>query len=251
MTIDCPYPSHVGALRTLWRQAFGDPEEFLDLFFEAAFDPGRCRCVRENGQVTAALYWFDCRCRGQKLAYIYAVATERSHRGRGHCTRLMEDTHRFLKGGGYAGAVLVPGEPELFAMYRKMGYETCCGIRETACQAGEEPLALTRMDTAGFDLLRNFLLPKGAVEQPGENLRLLDALGEFYEAEGVCAWVTRLPDGSVSGELLGDASLAPGLVKGLGAKRGVFRAPGNDRAFAMYCPFTDDPAPAYFGLAFD
>ena len=55
-------------LKALWKEAFGDPDSWIDSFFAAAFSPERCRCVVKDGQTAAALYWLDCTCNGKKLA---------------------------------------------------------------------------------------------------------------------------------------------------------------------------------------
>ena len=33
----------IPGLRELWKKAFGDTDEFLDLFFSTAYSPDRCR----------------------------------------------------------------------------------------------------------------------------------------------------------------------------------------------------------------
>jgi len=43
-----PQPNHQPALRRLWQAAFGDEDDFLDLFFGLAYDPQRCRCITES-----------------------------------------------------------------------------------------------------------------------------------------------------------------------------------------------------------
>ena len=55
MTIDAPLRSQIPQLRTLWREAFGDSEEFIDGFCETALSADRCRCVTEGEQVVAAV----------------------------------------------------------------------------------------------------------------------------------------------------------------------------------------------------
>ena len=95
-------------LKQLWHMAFGDGEEFIDLFFRTAYAPERCLYLTEDDQITAALYWLDCEYRGQKQAYIYAVATHPDHRGKGLCRMLIQDTHNLLRSRSYAGALLVP-----------------------------------------------------------------------------------------------------------------------------------------------
>ena len=112
----------VSGLRRLWRQAFGDTEESLDLFFARAFSPERCLWSEDEGRITAALYWLECEYRGGKIAYVYAVATDEALRGRGLCRSLMEKLHNVLTSRGYAGSILVPGEPGLVKLYEKLGY---------------------------------------------------------------------------------------------------------------------------------
>ena len=103
MRIDQPAPTHIPALRQLWQEAFGDSDAFLDGFFDTAFSPDRCLCVFEE-DLAAAVYWFDCRFAGRKIAYLYALATKKSHRGRGIARALMEETVARLQKTGYAGA---------------------------------------------------------------------------------------------------------------------------------------------------
>ena len=65
------------------------------------------------------------------------------------------------------------------------------------------------------------------------------------------------PDGTIfAPELLcpQPAEIAPGILRTLGAARGVFRTPDpGGTPFAMFKPLAgwSDPAPAYFGFAFD
>ena len=59
MEIDYPTGVQEPQLRTLWQLSFGDSEEFIAGFFAGGYCPRRCRCAAENGNVAAALYWFD------------------------------------------------------------------------------------------------------------------------------------------------------------------------------------------------
>ena len=91
MTVTTPDCRHIPELRSLWKTAFGDEDAFLDAFFSTAYSPDRCRCIIEDDGIQAALYWFDASCAGHKFAYLYAVATDPAHRGKGLCRKLMED----------------------------------------------------------------------------------------------------------------------------------------------------------------
>ena len=91
MRCDYPTAAQIPGLRALWKEAFEDTDLFLDAFFDRGFHPRRCRCITEQGAVLAALYWFEVNCGRQKYAYLYAVATAKSHRGRGLFGILLEN----------------------------------------------------------------------------------------------------------------------------------------------------------------
>ena len=252
MIIDSPTPVPAPSLKRLWREAFGDTEEFLDTFFTTAFSADRFRCAMEDGEAVAALYWFDCLYEGGRIAYIYAVATAKSHRGRGLCRTLMADTHAHLSRLGYVGAVLVPCSKELFAFYGRLGYRTCSCVRELCVTAGDRDIALRRVDADEYARLRRTLLVRGGVIQENENLEFLSAQAELYAGDNFLLAANE-DGGRLRGiELLGDVNAAPRILRALGYAEGRFRTVGNDIPFAMFYPLEDNaPVPSYFGLAFD
>ena len=252
MTIDFPAAGQLPALRQLWQQAFGDTDAFLDSFFATGFSPDCCRCITENSQLAAALYWFDCKYRGNPVAYLYAIATDEAFRGRGLCHALMENTHTHLASLGYAGAILVPAEKSLFGFYARMGYQNFSSILEFPCSAGERAETLRRIPAEEYARLRRALLPGDAVIQEGAALAFLDTYAAFYAGEALL--LAAVPDGDnvFVPELLGDPGKAPGIVTALGKKTGIFRTPGEGQPFAMYRSFTGELAPTgYFALALD
>lgn len=249
MIINAPTPSQTGDLRRLWQQAFGDTEAYLDAFWQTAFSPDRCRCLVTENRLAAALYWLDCACRGQKLAYLYAVATDGAFRGRGLCHRLMADTHAHLAAKGYAGAVLVPGSEALFRLYEDMGYRPFGGIREfTAAQSG--PAADLRQIAPGeYADLRKTFLPEGSVLQEGPTLTFLQTQVSFYAGDGAVLAAALDGDHAFIPELLGSVP-AERIAAALGVKTVTCRTPG-DAPFGMYLPLENAPPPAYFGFALD
>ncbi|MBR2937046.1 MAG: GNAT family N-acetyltransferase [Oscillospiraceae bacterium] len=242
----------IADLRALWQQAFGDSEETLDAFFATGFSPDRCHYLTENGVIVSTLYWFDCQLNGQKLAYLYAVATDERYRGRGLARRLMTQTHAILKEKGYAGSILVPGSKELFDMYEKLGYRTVSSVKEFSSQQGSAPVALRQINAGQYAVLRRQYLPKGGVRQEGATLDFLQTCCQFYAGGDFLLAAAKEGDCLLARELLGNEKAAPGILRELGISKGQFRTPGNGRDFAMYLPLTDDcPVPAYFGLALD
>lgn len=252
MTIEYPAPSHISGLRALWKEAFGDTDVFLDAFFDIGFSPRRCRCVVEDGAVLAALYWFEMRCEGQNLAYLYAVATAASHRGRGLFSALLADTKKILMEAGFDGILLVPEDENLARMYEKFGFSACTTNHRFAADAGETPIEVREIGPAEFARLRRKMLPAGAVLQEGEMLDFLASQCRFFAGEGWLA-AGQIYDGKlVCPELLGDANAAPGLLRALGVPSGVFRMPGGEEPFGWLLPLHGGCVrPGYFAFALD
>ena len=252
MNISTPIVSQIPSLRNLWKEAFGDSDAFLDTFFKTALHPKRCRCITENDDVLAALYWFDCQHNDHSIAYIYAVATAVSHRGKGLCHQLMADTHHHLTEQGYESTILVPGNPELFHFYEKIGYQTCTTIRKFECEANAEELLLLPVTKEEYAGLRKILLPPNSIIQEKENLDFLSTQSNFYIGPGILFTVCQQEDMLSVIELLGDVSKAPSIVHTLGYKKGTFRTPGKSTPFTMYYPLQNrSTPPSYFAFAFD
>ena len=251
MKPDYPVSGDIPKLRRLWKLAFGDTDEFLDVFFSTAYGPDRCRCIREGDGVVAALYWLDMDLEGQKFAYIYAVATDPVCRGKGLCRNLMEDTAQVLTARGYDGAILVPQEEGLRAMYARMGYLPATTIGEEIC-AASAPCAVTEISPEEYAARRIPLLPAGSILPGPEALRFLAKLARFYAGEGFLAAVSREQEHLRILEYLGDRDIAPALVAALGATEATLRCPGKEKEFAMYRPLTPScKKPEYYPFAFD
>ena len=252
MKIDYPTPELIPQLRALWKEAFGDDDEFLDSFFAAAYSPARCRCVLVDGTVAAALYWFDVTCGEQEMAYIYAVATAAAYREQGFCRALMEDTHLRLSLRGYDGAVLVPDGEALSHMYKQLGYTYCSAVTEFICSAGTDPVPMHRIDRGEYARQRRLLLPEGGIIQEDENLDFLETQASFYSGLSFLLAARQEGDNLVGLELLGNPSVGPGILLSLGLSYGRFRSPGDGKPFAMFHPLKENAqVPTYFGLAFD
>lgn len=238
-------------LKDLWQLAFGDSRDFIQLFFDTAYAPDRCRFLTENGQITAALYWLDCEFAGQNYAYVYAVATHPDHRGKGLCRKLMAQTHQVLRGRGYAAALLRPADDGLRRMYRTMGYRDCTAVSEFTCTAGTA-VPLRKIGPEEYTRLRRPLLPSGGVLQEGVSITYLSSYSDFYTGEGFLLTGAPYAGSFHCMELLGDRKAAPGILAALGFGSGSFRCPGGEIPFAMMLPLSENaPEPGYLGLVFD
>ena len=252
--MNCKHPDgeEIRQLLQLWKAVFGEYDGFWELFLETGFLADHCRCMVENGQVAAGLYWFDCSCGKDKIAYVYAVATHPAHRGRGLCRTLMEEVHALLKSRGYDSVLLVPANEGLREMYRKMGYEDCTRVGKLSCHAGKLAENIRNVDTEEYKHLRRQLLPENGVIQEGRNLSFLAAQAKLLAGDDflLAAW---LEGNTLHGtELLGNAAAAPGILRALGCETGTFQIPGTGQPFAMIHTLHDAAIlPSYFGFSFD
>lgn len=243
---------HIPALKQLWQEAFGDPMPVIDAFFATGFSPDRCSYLLQDGKPVSGLYWFDCCLDGKKLAYLYAVATLKTHRGQGFGRRLMKNTHTLLRENGYVGCVLVPCCEAVRSWYETIGYRTVTAVTEFSCQAGSATISLRKISAGEYAHLRREYLPAGSVIQENATLDFWATQGQFYAGD---SWLLAgSAENSIftAQELLGDPQAAPAILRALNCTEGRFRIPGTDSPFAMLLPLAADcPTPAYFGLAMD
>lgn len=253
MKIDHPKNCDITVLRDIWKEAFGDTEVFLDLFFKTAFKPENALAVFEGDVAVSMLYWFDCEYCGEKIAYVYAVATAKKYRGKGICKAMLENLHKLLKARAYEGALLVPGNKKLFEFYKKLGYITCCSVDYFECDASNQKTEIRIITKSQYAKLRREYLPKRSVVQEKENLDFLATYASFYTGENFLLAAYKDKNKLTGVEYLGDKAKAKDVVSALGCIEGTFMMPGNGTEFAMYHSIGTRGLlpPKYFGLAFN
>ncbi len=253
MTIDFPNLTDIPSLKALWKEAFGDTDEFIDAFFRSAFSTERAICAFEEGKVASVLYYFNCELDGKKIAYLYAIATKKEYRGRGFCSLLMKELHERLSLLGYSGAILVPAGKELFAFYERLGYKTTAYIDELEIRASDEKAKIIEISAEEYAKRRREYLPAQSVIQEGECLDFLKLLVRFCAGDGFIFGIALGEKGLFIKEFLGNETVLPAIINTLGNALGNVRISGKSRPFAMYCPFSSDitAVPRYFAFAFD
>ena len=119
----------------LWKEAFGDSEASVAHFFES-FPDCISYVAEENGSIVSMVHVLpQVLSPDLPAAYVYAVATRKSHRGQSLCRKLMAFAENDLR-SRFRCAVLTPGEPELFRFYEKLGYKTAFYRTRTAFSHG-------------------------------------------------------------------------------------------------------------------
>lgn len=215
-------------LRSLWKDCFGDPEDWIDLFFRTAYAPSRSLVLTQGGTILGAGYWMDCALEEKPVAYLYAIAIDPRFQHQGFGTALLKGMHARLAQQGYTAALLVPGSASLRRFYEKLGYRTCSHRPAPDSRIPQAPIS-----PAQYARQRRAFLPGHGIVQEGPQLQFLAEQAQFF-AELDCIAAVSTEDGRCL-ELLGTAP------------------PKTGEAFAMCLPLTDAPFPpeVYFAFAFD
>ena len=253
MIINSPSLSDLSFLKDLWKEAFGDENEFIDCFFELGFSPDRALCAYENEEPISTLYWFDCEMNGEKIAYVYGVATRKAFRGRGLSSALMNQLNKLLSERGYSAIVLVPAKKELFNFYARLGYIPCSGITENEISASDNTTDISMVSVDKYFEERGKFLPKNSLILDKTGFAFLDALTEFYVGEDFIFATEKGEKELFIKEFLGNGDKLSDAIRSLGYTSGYARLLGSDRYFAMYLPLSKNfsHAPTYLGFAFD
>ena len=261
----------VPRLKALWHQAFGDDMPVIDRFFQGLFRPDSTVVCRDGDDAVAMAHWLPMTVchggRGWPVAYIYAVATEEAHRGRGYCRDMLDYFAATMPDQGIRGLVLVPGSESLRQLYRRYGFSDYTTVSTETLEAGPSVGQWESIEAPEYLMLREELLNDNAyVSCSVPILSFQRDVAAHYggglyrlESNGVTGVGCGAVDGDGEGvvyELLWPGEKQQGMdlmAAALGVSRLLVRTPGAERPFAMVRWLSDAPAaPApYLGLALD
>ena len=247
-----PSTEDLPVLKGLWKEAFGDEDDVIEDFFTKGFSKEKALCIFENSEPISVVYWFDCECYDKKTAYVYGVATRKSHRGKGLGTTLMKSVHESLKSSGYFGVILVPEKPTLFDFYKRIGYKNCAYVYESIFKASDDKEKFKIVNADEYFLERQKYLEDGGITLSDDAFGFLDSLVYFYVGDDFVAAIKNDTDDLFCVEFLGNREKIKGFINSTGYAEGVFRLKGNDKPFAMFLPLEENVSePQYLGFAFD
>ena len=210
MAIRIAIPSDFSGIVDLWGEAFGDSPKAVSFFFRT-FPNCLSYVIEEKGRIVSMVHALPRILSPERpAAYVYAVATAQTHRGRGLCRQLMAFAEEDLKQRGFACCVLTPGEPSLFRFYEALGYETAF-FRQHTPFSGGRPIS-----AAAYAALRERVLtvPHMVCDLPTLEYAAAVYGLTFYETDTGCAAVGETYTTEVLPEDLGGTPFA--MCKWLG-----------------------------------
>lgn len=166
----------------LWRDTFGDPEEFVNLYFSRVYKSEYNVCCQLGGRVVAALQTLPYKMlyhgREVNTAYVSGVSVTESLRGQDIGNNLMRQAHFRLYYKDTVFAALIPAEEWLYLWYSKCGYAQVI----TCTPAPADPRAVSFAEFDGIQRTRNCVLlhDEDGYDVIREDIRLA---GEAYRPQ--------------------------------------------------------------------
>lgn len=244
-------PERIPALVELWMEAFGEEKEEALPFFREIFPLCRAWQAEEDGALCAMAYALPQAVKdGERewpAAYLYAVATKQEYRGRGIASRLLREMESALRNEGFAGLLLVPANPGLFAFYEKLGLLPF-SFRDRMTITAEAGMAEVCTPEEYLTLREGYLTGVPHNVPPAAVLNHL----HLFRWSGGCGAAEQTEGGVVFRELLGDPAGASAAVKAMGEAAARAMLPSGDAPYAVAKPLTADfPQTGYFAFAME
>jgi hypothetical protein len=113
-------------LMQLWKQTFGDSDEYISLFFDNYYNIDYIEYEEDCGNVISALfsvpYSFNTGIYKLKGLYLCGLSTAKYMRNKGVMSRLIERINLRAKSKGYDFTFLIPANEYLRRYYKNRGY---------------------------------------------------------------------------------------------------------------------------------
>ncbi|MDE7413588.1 MAG: GNAT family N-acetyltransferase [Muribaculaceae bacterium] len=113
-------------MKELWKANFHDSDEYIDLVFDAYFDPEYIEYEEKDGRVIASVlaipYTFGNDNYTINSLYLCGLSTYNKYRGMGIMTGLMQRIEERMYRKGYAFLFLIPASGGLRRYYNDRGY---------------------------------------------------------------------------------------------------------------------------------
>lgn len=109
--------------KQLWKEVFGDEDEFIDHFLTHYYQEENMLCIEQNGHIISMLHLLPFTCNGTSVGMIYALATAPRARGKGCATTLLQASIEKGRQAGCKAIVLIPENDNLHTFYEKTGFK--------------------------------------------------------------------------------------------------------------------------------
>lgn len=152
--------SHIKQLSVLWKNSFGDSEDYIDFFMNNKFLNCKTLIAQTDSTIVGSLYLMPLATYEYAIPkdgfYLYALSVESKYRGLGvgkqlvkAACKLAEEQNKFI--------ILCPASESLQAYYKLLGFIENCYLSEITIQNNSDcyTLSCCNLDIETFQRLRN------------------------------------------------------------------------------------------------
>jgi GNAT superfamily N-acetyltransferase len=126
------FTSDISAVRKLWKEVFGDTDEYINRF-TTRFGIENCYVCKKNNEIVAMSFAIpavlsineiqNSKSKIQNLKYLYACATHPDFQSQGIMAKLLETIYKDACNDNTTGFFLHAANDSLANYYRKLGFE--------------------------------------------------------------------------------------------------------------------------------
>jgi len=120
-------------LKEIWKNAFGDPDWYIDFFFKNRFEAENTFVYLDGGKPVSMFFMLPAQINVEgsfkNAGYIYGVSTMPTYQGRGYSTALLRYANDNMA-DNIEATFLTPASSGLFNFYKKQGYEAAFAVKE-------------------------------------------------------------------------------------------------------------------------
>ncbi len=139
--------------KALWKQAFGDTDEFIDWYFANKVLPGQSLCIFDRGLASIVHmipYTISVQHRALPSAFIAGAATDNTRRGEGLMRTLLRESLALMK---QRGILLTHLYPFNHGFYERLGWAAYSHVRKQSITAASHHRRADVFETTDAALL--------------------------------------------------------------------------------------------------
>lgn len=134
ITIRPSTPEEIPQQKELWKKCFGDPNSYIDIFYQRFCSPEQVLVVDDEGEINSMAAMLPSTLQfpdgsSVPVGYVYALSTNPNMQGKGHARQLLKYADRYLQDKGMKAMTLVPSSPSLHRFFEAVGMEECFANR--------------------------------------------------------------------------------------------------------------------------
>ena len=123
----------IAELKAIWKNAFGDPDWYIDFFFDRRFVAENTLVYTADNKPVSMFFMLSAQINidgvYKNTFYIYGVSTLPEYQGRGYSTALLKFANAHIAENVVA-TFLTPASESLFSFYKKQNYKSAFSVKE-------------------------------------------------------------------------------------------------------------------------